>query len=115
MATGSPTLYDVRSLTIAPSGSPTFYDLRGASTDPIGSPTFYDVRGVALGVGAFVRVKQLNVNAPFPSFITTVSELPDPIGLLGHYAYVSDAIGGGSLVFSDNSTWRKWEDRSEVI
>jgi len=112
---GSPSFLDTRGIQIDPVGSPTFYDTRGIAIDPVGSPTFYDLKGTRVGVGAFVRVKQFDVSNPFPSFITIVSELPDPVGLLGHYAYVSDAVGGGTLVFSDNSKWRKWEDRIEVI
>ena len=57
------------------------------------------------------RVKQLNVDGPFPTFVTTVSGLPSAVGLLGSYALVTDEVGGAVLVFSDNAVWRRWNDR----
>ena len=61
--------------------------------------------------GSFKRVKQIEIGGPFPTFVTTLAELPSAVGRLGSYAFVTDETGGPVLVFSDNLFWRRWTDR----
>ena len=93
-------------------GTP-FNFLKGVTPSTrIGTPFSY-VQEIRVRVGS-PRAKQLNVDAPLQVFVTTVSGLPSAVGLQGHYAYVSNALGGGVLVFSDNLIWRRWTDRVVV-
>jgi hypothetical protein len=65
-------------------------------------------------VGSYVRVKDLDVDAPFQIFPITVAGLPNPIGFFGHVVYVTDEVGGPVLAFSDNLQWRRWTDRAII-
>ena len=65
-------------------------------------------------VGSYVRIKDLDVDAPFQIFSITVAELPNPLGLFGHIVFVTDEAGGPVLAFSDNLEWRRWTDRAIV-
>jgi hypothetical protein len=60
------------------------------------------------------KVKQLNVNEPFPIHSSTVAGLPSAAGLLGHEVFVSDESGGPTMAFSDDAVWRRWRDRVVV-
>ena len=46
------------------------------------------------------------LDAPLHLFQTSISNLPDP-SPAGRIIYVSDAIDGPNIVYSDNSSWRR--------
>ena len=84
-------------------------DLKVGMGAPFGleSPGFYNV-------GAFIRVKQMNIDVPFPILNTTVAGAPDPTDLHGHVIFVTDETGGATLAFSDGEDWRRWTDRAII-
>ena len=44
----------------------------------------------------------------------TVATLPDAAKNEGRVVYVSDEVGGATLAFSDNTNWRRAQDRAVV-
>jgi hypothetical protein len=61
-----------------------------------------------------VKPKSIDAVSPVPAPVFTVATLPNATDLFGHYAYVIDAIGGPTLVFSDGESWRRWADRTTI-
>jgi hypothetical protein len=97
-------------------GSSTFFDVidRPATVETVGSSTFLDTLETQLPGPKHVPVKQLKIDAPFPSFSTTVGGAPAAALYEGYIIYVTDETGGATLAFSDGTNWRRVTDRNVI-
>jgi hypothetical protein len=97
-------------------GSSTFFDVidRPFTVETVGSSTFLDALETQLPGPKLVPIKQLKVDAPFPSFSTTVAGAPAAATYEGYVIYVTDETGGATLAFSDGTNWRRTTDRAII-
>jgi hypothetical protein len=110
----STSFYFIDPVSIEPGLGVAFHFLAPVAAEPGLSVSFHFDSPGFQKVGSAVRVKDLDVDIPFPTFVTTVASLPNPIGFFGHIAFVTDETGGPVLVYSDNLQWRRWTDGAIV-
>lgn len=97
-------------------GSSTFFDVidRPPTVETVGSPTFLDVLGTHILGPDRLPVKQLKIDAPFPSYSTTVGGVPAAALYEGYIVFITDEAGGSILAFSDGTNWRRVTDRAII-